>query len=178
MLSWREFTKLFVACPRKNIWPMSCLTQFPCGLRFSHLLRMQCDAQNTLGIPYLMMWTHTTSPVSRILHWRSSGWRNVFGYGCVLLLLWGWRLLILGNCFAMGLRVITTASLSESWNSRNKSLLIASIILSQQTQGVSKIIYLPLMTLIMKALCIPVGESTIPVLLLAIQRSARDWIPQ
>ena len=76
----------------------------------------------------------------------------------------------------MGLRSTTLKSLLVSGNSRNESLLIASIILSRQKQGRRQITYLPLMTLITKALCLPVVASTIPVLLLAIQRSARYWI--
>ena len=125
-----------------------------------------------------MIWTHTTSHVSRIFHWRISWWRNAVGYGCVLLFLWGWRLLIVGNCFAMGLRKTTTTILLVSGNSWNKFLLIASILISQQIQGRWKIKYITLITLIMKVLCIPVRDSTIPVLLLVIQRSAQYWISQ
>ena len=120
-----------------------------------------------------MRWTHTTSHASQTLHWISYGWRNVFGCGCVLLLLWGWKVLIVGNGFAMGLRGTTTTILSASGNSRNESLLIDSIILSQQSQLIRKKTYLPLMTFIMKELCITLGDSDIPVLLLAIQRS--EW---
>ena len=72
----------------------------------------------------------------------------------------------------MGLRGTTTTSLPASWNYWNKSLLIDSIIVSQQTQETWKRTYLNLMKLIMKALCLPVETSTIPVILLAIQRSA------
>ena len=75
--------------------------------------------------------------------------------------------MIVGNRFAMELRGTTTTSLLASGNSRNESLLIASIILSQQTQGLRKITYLPLMTLITKALCLPVGASTIPFIILS-----------
>ena len=42
------------------------------------------------------------------------------------MLLCGWRLLIVGNCFAMGSRGTTTTSLSASGNSWNKLLLISS----------------------------------------------------
>ena len=76
----------------------------------------------------------------------------------------------------MGLRGTTTASLLESGNSRKELLLIASIMLSQQTQVQRKITYLPLMKMITKSLCLPVGASTIPVLLLTIQRLARYQI--
>ena len=56
--------------------------------------------------------------------------------------------------------------------------MISSIILSQQTQGYRQITHLPLMTFIMKALCIPFGASTIPFLLFAIQISAQYQISQ
>ena len=59
-----------------------------------------------------------------------------------------------------------------------KLLLIASIILSQQTQARRQRTYLPLMTLTSKALCLPFGASNIPVLILTIQRSARYRISQ
>ena len=125
-----------------------------------------------------MRWNHTTSHISRIFDWRSYVWFNVVGCGCVLLLLWGWKLLIFGNCFAMGLRGTTLTSLLATGNSQNEPLLIASIILSQQIQVRRQITYLSLMTLIKKALCIPVGDSAIPVLILKIQRSARYRISQ
>ena len=92
------------------------------------------------------------------------------GYGSILMLIWVRRLIIVGNCIAMGLRGTNTESLLASGNSRNEYLLIASIILSQQTQGRRKILYLPLIKLIMKALCIPVVESNITVILPAINR--------
>ena len=76
----------------------------------------------------------------------------------------------------MGLRGTTRTSLLASGDSRNESLLIASIILPQQTQARRQITYLPLMILITKALCPPAGASTIPFLLLAIQRSAQYQI--
>ena len=53
-----------------------------------------------------------------------------------------------------------------------KLLLIASIILSQQTQARRQRTYLPLMKLTSKALFLPFGASNIPVLILTIQRSA------
>ena len=56
--------------------------------------------------------------------------------------------------------------------------MIASVIISQQTQGLWKITYLTLMAFITKELCIHVEDSNIPVLLLAITRSARYWISQ
>ena len=59
-----------------------------------------------------------------------------------------------------------------------KSLLTASIILSKQTQGRREITYLPLMKLTTKALCLPIGASTITVLLLAIQISEQYRIPK
>ena len=59
-----------------------------------------------------------------------------------------------------------------------KSLLTASIILSKQTQGRREITYLPLMKLITKELCLPIGASTITVLLLAIQISEQYRIPK
>ena len=123
-----------------------------------------------------MRWSHTASHVSKILHCRSSRWRNVVGYGCVLLLLSEWRVLIVGNCFALGLRGTTTTSLSASGNYKNESLLIALILLSKKTQSQRQITHLILMTLIMKTLCIRVGDSTIPVFLLAIQISAQHQI--
>ena len=122
---------------------------------------------------WLMRWTHTTSHISQILHCRSYGWYNVVGCSCVLLLLWGWWLLIVGNCFAVGLRGTTPTILSASGNYWKKSMLIASIIISQHTQGLRKITYLPLMALMTKSLCISIWDSAIPVLLLEIQRSAR-----
>ena len=124
----------------------------------------------------LMRWTHTTIHVSRILHWKSSGWHNVVGYGCLILLLWGWQLLIFGKCFALGLRGMTMTSSLASGNSRKELLLIASVILSQHKQGLRQRTYLPLMALITKALCIPFRYSTIQVLLLAIQISAQYQI--
>ena len=57
------------------------------------------------------------------------------GYSCLLLLLWGQQLLIVGHYFDMGLRGTTTTSISASGNSQNEMLPIASIILSQKTQG-------------------------------------------
>ena len=54
-----------------------------------------------------------------------------------------------------------------------KSLLIDSIIISQHTQGSRKTTYLTLMKFITKELCIPVEDSTIPVIILTIQRSAQ-----
>ena len=125
---------------------------------------------------WLMRWNHTTSHVSQILHFRSSGWRNVVGYGCVLLLLWWWLFIIVGNCFAIGLRGTTLESLSASGNSRKKLMLIDSIIILKQTQGRRRRTLIPSMKIIKKAPCIPVWDSTIPYLLLAIQRSERYWI--
>ena len=72
----------------------------------------------------------------------------------------------------MGLVGTPITSLSASGNSWKELLFIASIILSQQTHILRQRTYLPLMTLITKALCLPVRASTIPVLLLAIHRSA------
>ena len=95
------------------------------------------------------------------------------GYSCVIMLLWGRQLLIIGNCFAMGLRGTTTTSLSKSGNYWNESLLISSIIILQQTQVRHQRTYLPLMTLITRELCIPVRDSSVPVILLVIQRSER-----
>ena len=69
----------------------------------------------------------------------------------------------------MGLRGTTTTSLLVPGSSRNKLLSIASIILSQQTQGLRQRTYLPLMTLITKSLCLTVGASPILVLILKIQ---------
>ena len=92
------------------------------------------------------------------------------GYGSILMLIWVRLLIMVGNCFSMGLRGTNTESLLASGNSRNEYLLIASIILSPQTQGRRKILYLPLIKLIMKALCIPVVESNITVILPAINR--------
>ena len=126
----------------------------------------------------LMRWTHTKSHFSRILRWRSSGWRSVVGYYCALLWIWGWKLIIVGKCFAMGFRGTTTISLLASGNSSNDLLWIYSLILSQKTQGLLTITYITLMKLISKALCLPVGASTIPVLLLVIQKSARYRILQ
>ena len=80
---------------------------------------------------------------------------------------------MIGNCFAMRLRGTTTTNLSAYGNSRNELLLIDSIILSQQTHVHQQRTYLTLIAFIMKALCIPVGASTIPVILLEIQRSAQ-----
>ena len=66
----------------------------------------------------------------------------------------------------MGLRGSTTKFLPASGNSRNESPLIASIILSQHTWVLRRIIYLPLMSSITKELCIPVGASSITGILL------------
>ena len=120
----------------------------------------------------LIRWTHATSHGSQILRWRSYGWRNLVVYGYVLMLLWILQLLIVVDCFAMWLRGITTTSLSASGNSWNDLLWISLVIHSQQTKGLRKITYLTLMKLIIKALCLPVVSSTIPVLILAIQRSS------
>ena len=118
----------------------------------------------------VMSWNHTTSQGSRILRWRSSGWHNVVGCGCVLMFLWVWKLLIVGKKIAMGLRGSTIISLLASGNCQNDPLWIASVIHSQKTHGRRWIKFLPLMILIIKALCLSVIASTIPVLLLSIQR--------
>ena len=125
---------------------------------------------------WLMRWTHTTSHRSWILRWRSFGWLNVVCYGYGLLFLWGRQLLIVENCFAMGFRGTTTTSLPESGDFQKYSLGIASVIFSQQTQGHRRRTCLTLMKLITKSLSLPVVASTIPVLLLAIQRSAQHRI--
>ena len=122
---------------------------------------------------WLMRWNHTTSHGSQILCWRSSGWLNVIRCDFVQLLIWGWRLLMVENCFAMGLRGAIMTSVLASGNSWNDSLWIASVILSQQKKGLRRRTYLPLVTLITKSLCLPIGASTISVLLLVIQISAR-----
>ena len=83
---------------------------------------------------------------------------------------------MLENCFAVGIRGTTTISLLASENSQNKLLLIASLIISQQAKVLSKRTYVTFMTSITKALCIPVRESNIPVLLLTIQISAQYQI--
>ena len=62
--------------------------------------------------------------------------------------------------------------LSASGNSHNELLLIDSIILSQQTQGLRQRKYPPLLIFITKALCISFGDSDILVLFLVIQGSA------
>ena len=76
----------------------------------------------------------------------------------------------------MRLRGTTMKILSSSGNYRNKLLLISSIIISQQTQGIWKRTYLPLMKLIKNTLCIPLRDSDTPVLLLVIKISAQHRI--
>ena len=79
----------------------------------------------------------------------------------------------------MELRGTTTKLLLASGNSWNELLLIASIIILQQTQGRRQRTLIPLIILITKALWLPVRTSTIPFLLLSIQRSARyriSWL--
>ena len=78
----------------------------------------------------------------------------------------------------MGLRETIKKSLSVSGNYQNESLLIASIIISEQTQGRRQRTYLTLMEVITKELFIPVIDSTIPVLILEIQRSSPYGISQ
>ena len=112
---------------------------------------------------WLIWWTHKTSHDSWILLCRSYGWRNVVGYNFVLLLIWVWWLLIIGNCFAMGWGWTIMTSLLASVNSWNEARLIDSVILSKKTQGIRRIAYPPLMKLIKMALGISFRASTIPV---------------
>ena len=73
----------------------------------------------------------------------------------------------------MGLRGTTTTSLSTPGNYRNDSIWIDSVILSEQTHGCHWRTYLLLIKLIMKALCLPVRASNIPVILHTIKISER-----
>ena len=83
-----------------------------------------------------------------------------------------------GKLFHYGVKRYHYDKLLASGNSWNELLLIASRILSKKAHGRWKRTYITLITLITKALCIPIGDSTIPVLLLEIQRSAQYQISQ
>ena len=126
---------------------------------------------NILG--HLMRCDLTSSHGSRILRCKIYEWKNVVDYGCLILLLWGLQLLNIGKYFYMGLSRVTTTSLLVSGKYQTDLLWIASVIHLQQTKVLCQIRYLPLMKLIIKALCIPVGASTIPVLLLTVQISSQ-----
>ena len=54
-----------------------------------------------------MRLTPTKNQDNMIWHWRSGGLLNVVGYGYVRQFLWEWLLLIVGNCFVIGLRETT-----------------------------------------------------------------------
>ena len=97
-----------------------------------------CPLPMSNCLAWLMKWNHTESHFSWILHWRSLVWYNVVVYGCVILLIWLWQLTIVGNCFATGLIGKTKTCLLVSRNSKKIVLLIASVILSQQKQGLQK----------------------------------------
>ena len=55
----------------------------------------------------LMRLTPTTNKDILIWHWRSGGLLSVVGCGYILQLLWEQLLLIVGNCFVVGLRETT-----------------------------------------------------------------------
>ena len=76
----------------------------------------------------------------------------MIGYGCILLLIWVRRLLIVGNGFSMGLRVTTTTRLLASRNSWNELPWIVSVMISKKTHGLRQRTYRALMTFITKAL--------------------------
>ena len=100
-----------------------------------------------------MLWmslTHTTSQDNLIWHWRSDGLLNVVGYGYVRQLLWEWLLLIVGNCFVMGLRETTLTNWSVSENYWKYLLKIASTITSRLIVGPQKRTYLSLIRSMMK----------------------------
>ena len=78
----------------------------------------------------------------------------------------GWKLFCYGVKRNHFNKLISIREFSE------KLILIASIILSQQTQARRQRTYLPMMKLTSKALCLPFGASNIPVLILTIQISA------
>ena len=73
----------------------------------------------------------------------------------------------------MGLIGTTTTSLLASGSSWKDLIWNASVIVSQHTQGRQKRTYITLVKLITESLCLPAIDWTIPVLLLAIQRSSR-----
>ena len=101
-----------------------------------------------------MRLTHTTSQDNLIWHWRSGGLLNVVGYGYVRQFLWEWLLLIVGNCFVMGLRESTITNQSVSENYRKDLLKIASTITSHLIVGPQQRTYLSLMKSMMNLQCL------------------------
>ena len=97
-----------------------------------------------------MRLTHTTSQDNLIWDWKSGGSLNVVGYGYVRHLLWGWLLLIVENCFVMGLRETTMKNWSVSENYRKDLLKIDSTITSHLIVGPQQRTYLSLMRSMMK----------------------------
>ena len=97
-----------------------------------------------------MRLTPTTNQDNMIWHWRSGGLLNVVGYSYVRQLLCKWLLLIVGNCFVVGLRETTMKNWSVSENSLIDLLNIASTITSHLIVGPQQRTYLPLMSSMMK----------------------------